>query len=136
MTAPLPTLEILMSPKNYFEMADELVEIRTQLGQFAIATEGVVPMLFVVWELWISTSPSYLTLVSSLYKVCALLWRFARRWYLERQLAAWKSVVSRMGGPFIFTNDPTYQPFVYADGMLRVLGHLAWLAEKGAERAQ
>ena len=130
------TLEILMSPKNYFEMANELVDLRTQFDYLTLAMEGILPMLFVVWELWVSTSPSYFTLVSSLYKICALIWRFARRWYLEREVRAWKKYVSSMGGPFISTNDPKYQPFVYADGMLRALGHLARLAEESTERPQ
>jgi len=39
---------------------------------------------------------------------------------LHYEVHEWMKIVRSIGGPFIRTNDPTYQPYVYADNMQRI----------------
>ena len=55
---------------------------------------------------------------------------------LKRQIHEWKEIVHSVGGPYISTNDETYQAYVYADGIQRLHNRLFWLTEKGTKRLE
>jgi hypothetical protein len=115
-----------MSPKNYFQIADEYVSLQkifsrdTLLEKLELWIEMIISpvimllMSCVKWEI-----PDMFQLMS--LQKCAQLWK---DWFRMRELRSeihiWISLVRSIGGPFISTNDAEYHVFVYADAMQRL----------------
>jgi hypothetical protein len=118
--------QILMSPKNYFEMADEYVSLQkifsrdTLLEKLELWIEMVIsPLIMIVMTIWNSTAPDMFQMMS--LQKCFQLWKdWFRMRELRSEIHTWISLVRSIGGPFISTNDAEYHVFVYADAMQRL----------------
>jgi hypothetical protein len=130
--------QILMHPKNYFEIADEYVSLQrifsrdTLLGKLELWIEMIITPLFMFVSAILNMSMPDMFQMMSLQK-CIQLWK---DWFHMRELRSeihkWIKIVRSVGGPFIASNDAEYHVFVYADGMQRL--HDLILAKERAKR--
>lgn len=118
--------DILLGPKNYFQIADEYVSLQrifsrdTLLEKLELWMEMVIsPLLMIVYAIFNGKTPDILSLLS--LQKCFTLWK---DWFRMRELRScihqWIQIVRSVGGPFISSNDAEYHMFVYADGMQRL----------------
>ena len=128
---------LILNRQNYFAIAEEY----TQLKQL-FKTETFYEKLSLFMKLAGNLLMSFLWKSSSI-SLALTCYRLAEDWkqyirYLElkTRLHEWKEIVHSAGGPFISTNDETYQSYVYADGMQRLHTALFGLTEKRAKRLQ
>ena len=118
--------QILMSPKNYFTIADEYVSLQrifsrdTLLEKLELWIEMIITPLFMLGSAILNMSMPDMFQMMSLQK-CVQLWK---DWFRMRELRSeihnWMRIVRSVGGPFIASNDAEYHVFVYADGMQRL----------------
>ena len=131
--------QILMTPSNYFSIADEYVSLQkifsrdTLLEKLELWIEMVIsPLIMIGMMIWEWKSPDMFQLMS-LQKFVQL-WK---DWFRMRELRSyihlWMRIVRSIGGPFISSNDAEYHVFVYADAMQRLRDSLL-ITEKGAKR--
>jgi hypothetical protein len=76
---------------------------------------------------------SPMSMAFSLYQVIAEWGKYIRYLDLKQQIHEWKEIIHSVGGPFISTNDETYQAYVYADGMQRLHDRLFGFTKKGTK---
>ena len=118
--------DILLSPKNYFELADEYVSLQrifsreTLLEKLELWMEMIIsPLMMIVFAIFNGHVPDILSILS--LQKCVTLWK---DWFRMREvrniMQMWIRVVRSIGGPFIASNDAEYHMFVYADGMQRL----------------
>lgn len=130
--------QILMHPKNYFEIADEYVSLQrifsrdTLLEKLELWVEMIItPLFMLVSALWNMSMPDMFQMMS--LQKCVQLWK---DWFHMRELRTeihgWIRTVRSVGGPFIASNDAEYHVFVYADGMQRL--HDLIISEERAKR--
>jgi hypothetical protein len=114
---------LILRPGTYFEDADNYVRLRKIyrpddfLSKISIWFDMIVSPLFtIISSIYSAEFPGIFSLIG-FYK-CAWLWI---EWFVYKDLAdevsLWVQYVRSIGGPFISTNDPTYQSFVYAHAM-------------------
>jgi hypothetical protein len=123
---PEQTLHFLMNKENYFEVAEEFLQLQTifikhtLLDKISLWIELLISptIMFLLW-LYTKQPPSFFAIMG-LYKTVEL-WQ---KWFRFRELAIgvreWTNIVRAIGGPFISTNDAKYHIYVYADGMQRI----------------
>lgn len=118
--------QILMHPKNYFEIADEYVSLQrifsrdTLLEKLELWVEMIITPLFMLVSAILNMSMPDMFQMMSLQK-CVQLWKdWFRMRELRTEIHSWMSIVRSIGGPFIASNDAEYHVFVYADGMQRL----------------
>jgi len=123
---PEQTLHFLMNKENYFEVAEEFLQLQTifikhtLLDKISLWIELLISptIMFLLW-LYTKQPPSFFAIMG-LYKTVEL-WQ---KWFRFRELAVavreWTNIVRAIGGPFISTNDAKYHIYVYADGMQRI----------------
>lgn len=134
--------DILLRPTNYFEIADEYIEL-----QGIFIKEGWIenlgnwmdmvfyPIFSFIMYFAYGHAPSIFTLLS-LHKTITLWTQWFRFKTLTYEIREWMKLIRSIGGPFISTNDPTYHVFVYADAMQRIQNELLRLTKKGAKCAK
>lgn len=126
--------DILLGPKNYFQIADEYVSLQrifsrdTLLEKLELWMEMVIsPLIMICLAIFNGKTPDILSILS--LQKCFTLWK---DWFRMRELRGyihtWIRIVRSIGGPFIASNDAEYHMFVYADGMQRL--HDALLVTK------
>jgi hypothetical protein len=114
---------VILRDGKYFEDADEYVRLHKiysptdWLSIASIWIEMIVsPLMTIVSSIYYAEAPGMLSAVG-FYK-CIWLWF---EWFvyksLSHEVSQWVQYVREIGGPFISTNDPTYQAFVYAHTM-------------------
>ena len=114
---------IILRDGTYFEDADNYVRLHNIynpsdfLSKISIWLEMIFSPLFTILSsIYNVELPSMLS-IFGFYK-CIFLWI---EWVVYKELTeevkTWIQHVRRIGGPFISTNDPTYQSFVYAHTM-------------------
>jgi hypothetical protein len=110
----------------YFEDADNYVRLRKIYrpsdfwNKISIWFEMIIsPIITVISSIYSGELPSMFTVIG-FYK-CIWLWI---EWViykdLNHEVSEWIRHIRELGGPFISTNDPTYQAFVYAHTMQQV----------------
>lgn len=108
---------------TYFEDADNYVRLHKIYSpgdiwsKISIWFEMIVsPFITIISSIYSSELPGIFSLLG-FYK-CAWFWI---EWFVYKDLAhevsLWIHHVRSIGGPFISTNDPMYQSFVYAHAM-------------------
>lgn len=132
---------ILQRPTNYFETADEYVELQgiflkeSWVEKLGIWIDMVVyPIISFVSCFAYNQTPTIFTMLS-LHKTIKLWTQWFRFKTLTYEIREWMNTIRSIGGPFISTNDPTYHVFVYADAMQRIQIELLRLTKKGTKRA-
>ena len=114
---------IILRPGTYFEDADEYVRLHKiynpddLLSKIGIWVEMIISPLFsILSAIYNAELPGLLT-VLGFYKT---VWLWIE-WFiykdLSHEISEWTKYVREIGGPFISTNDATYQSFVYAHTM-------------------
>lgn len=58
--------------------------------------------------------------LTSLFRSFKLWYDYYRYRTLQSEIHEWSQIIDAVGGPFISTNDPTYQAYIHADGMQRI----------------
>ena len=125
---------LILNKKNYFSIAEEYITLKPlfktdtfyeKLGLFMKLIGNV--LMSIVWN----SSPMSIGL--GIYQ-CLMTWKeYLHYLDIKRQIHEWKEIVHSSGGPFIVTNDETYQAYVYADGIQRLHNYLFGLTKKGAK---
>ena len=128
---------LILNKKNYFARADEYVNLKQR---FKTETFYETLSLFMklignllLSFLWKSNSMS---VALTLYRMMEDWKEYLRYLTLKSEISTWKDLIHSVGGPFISTNDETYQAYIYADGMQRYHNALFGLTEKGAKCIQ
>ena len=114
---------IILRDGTYFKDADEYVRLHKVYSpediwsKISIWIEMVIsPLMTIITSIYYAELPGMLSAIG-FYK-CFWLWV---EWFLYKDLSyevsCWVNHVRELGGPFISTNDPKYQAFVYAHTM-------------------
>lgn len=113
---------LLVHTKHYFKDADELIQLEKVYGTpswFLRIDMWFTPIFLIFKFLTTHSIPNVLS-VLSIYK-CIRSWiDWFRYKELRNSCIQWKQITDSFGGPYIATNDITYLPYVYADGMQRI----------------
>lgn len=134
--------DILLSPTNYFELADEYVSLQrifsreTLLEKLELWMEMVIsPLMMFAFSFFKGESPDILSILS--LQKCINLWK---DWFRMRELRdimqKWIHIIRTIGGPFIASNDAEYHMFVYADGMQRLHDSLFLITKESTKRSK
>ena len=112
---------LVLNNKNYFAIADEYVNLKplfktdTFYEKLSLFMKLIGNLLLtIVWK----TQPMSIGLI--LYRLYDDWKQYLHYLDIKRQIHEWKELVHSAGGPYISTNDDTYQSYVYADGMQRL----------------
>jgi len=119
-------LFVALEGGNYFEKAEEYISLHAKfnpesfISKISLWIEMIVGPLVTIITAIIEQKPPSIFSVMSFYN-CLNTWL---DWFgykqLQYEVGEWIKIVRSIGGPFIRTNDPTYQPYVYADNMQRI----------------
>jgi hypothetical protein len=117
---------IILRPGTYFEDADNYVRLHKiynpddLLSQISIWIEMILSPLFTILSaLYNQELPGVLSLIG-IYKTVWLWIEWVLYKELSHEVSLWVSHVRELGGPFISTNNPSYQAFVYAHTMQKM----------------
>lgn len=131
--------QMLLSPNNYFQIAEEYVGLQEiflkdgWIENISLWIDMIVyPIVSFVSIFVYHQSPTIFSMIS-LHKTITLWTQWLRFKTLTYEIREWTSIIRSIGGPFISTNDPMYHIFVYADGMQRCWNSLFVLSEKGTK---
>ena len=134
--------KILLSPNNYFEVAEEYVSLQniflkeSWLDNLSLWIDMVIYPIFSFVSIFMySQTPTMFTMLS-LHKTITIWSNWFRFKTLTYEIREWMNTVRSIGGPFISVNDPTYHVFVYADGMQRIWNSLFVLPKKGTKSSK
>jgi len=124
---------------DYFKKAEQFVQLQTifiqdsYVGKISLWVDMIVsPIISIIMFCMYGETPSMFSLLS--FQKCGKLWY---QWFefkiLAEEIRVWRQIIKDVKGPFIATNDPTYQVYVYADAMERLRSSLLGLSKKGAK---
>jgi hypothetical protein len=127
---PEQTLHFIMKNENYFEVAEEFLQLQTifikhtLLDKVSLWIEMLLnPIIMILMSWYTKQSPSIFTMIG--FHKTIKLWQ---SWFRFQELAnvvrEWTKIIRAIGGPFISTNDAKYHIYVYADGMQRIRNSL------------
>lgn len=123
----------ILNIKNYFEIAEEYAILEKKYRNLTInfwIDMVIYPVFLVLSVVFLGQSIGIFT-VMSIHKTVTKWQEYVHYLILKQEIREWKTVAHSIGGPFISTNDTTYQSYVYADSMHRLLGSL--LTKKGSK---
>jgi len=101
--------------KPYFAMSEEYINLREKLSWYNLIDMVFYPLYILFTEF---TPMCVFGLLRGIQK-----WvEFIRYIELEQEVFNWGILVKGLGGPWISTNNGKYHPYVYADGMERIVG--------------
>ena len=123
---PEQTLHFLMKKENYFEVAEEFLQLQaifithTIADKISLWAEMLMsPIIMIITWFYTKELPGIFAMMG-LHKTVEL-WK---KWFRFRELAVtvreWTTIIRSVGGPFISTNDAKFHIYVYADGMQRI----------------
>lgn len=112
---------LVLNKKNYFAMADEYIKLK-QLFKTDTFYEKLSLFMALIGNILMSIlfKSNSMSLAFTCYQSFEKFKGYMRYLDLKRQISDWTQIVRSQGGPFISTNDETYQSYVYADGMQRL----------------
>lgn len=128
---------LILNRHEYFAVAEEYTQLKqlfktdTFYEKLSLFMKLIGNMLMSF--LWKSSS---ISLALTCYRMVEDWKQYIRYMELKNTLHEWKEVVRSAGGPFISTNDDTYQSYVYADGMQRLHTALFGLPKERAKRLE
>jgi len=113
-----------LTDDRYFALSEEYVELKMKfyceelLDTMYLWFDMVFYPIYIVIRLcMLDFSAMY---VFTLIKTYHLWVDWLRLQELEKKVDSWKTTVRSLGGPWISSNTPELQVFVYADGMERI----------------
>ena len=126
---------LVLNKKNYFAIADEYIELHSRFKTDTYyETLNVFMKLLGNLLLSILFRSSPMSIALSLYQTVQVILEYIRYLDMKQQIREWKEIVHSIGGPFISTNDETYQSYVYADGIQRLHNNLFGFTKERAKR--
>ena len=130
---------ILTHEKDYFIKAERYLERYKQFNpetyyeKALLLVDMILTPLISIANFFITKSAPSIMSFMSVQKVVTIWYEYYEYKCLQKEIREWKSIVQSIGGPFISANDPLYSPYVYADGMMRILLSLS-IAKKSTKR--
>lgn len=126
---------LILNNTNYFADAEEYIQLN-QLFKTETFYEKLSVFMKLIGNLLVSIlwKSQALSMAFTVYRMVDDWKQYVRYCILQKRLREWKEIVRSVGGPFISTNDETYQPYVYADGMQRLHSSLFGLSKERAKR--
>lgn len=125
MTAPILT-KLILNDSDYFEIAEQYTQLNTKfnpdgyLGKISLWVEMIVSPIVTFIMMIVNQEPPGIFNMLSFHKTITLWQDWFEYQDLKRHVHRWMNIVRSIGGPFIATNDPVYQAYVYADAMQRI----------------
>jgi len=117
---------VIQRPGTYFEDADNYVRLHKIyspddiLSKISIWIEMIIsPLMTIISSFYNQELPGLLSLIG-IYKTVWLWIEWVIYKDLSSEISQWTKHVREMGGPFISTNDPSYQAYVYAHTMQQI----------------
>lgn len=124
---PNVVYHLLTHEKDYFVKAERYVQLYNQFNPDSYYEKAVLlvdmiltPLISIANFFITKSAPSIMSFLS-VQKVVTIWYEYYEYKCLQTEIRSWKDIVHSMNGPFISTNDPLYSPYVYADGMMRLL---------------
>ena len=116
---------IQIEKKPYFSLVEEYLKLQKKFHNKTFFEIFLLVMDMILYPLYIfyqviqkDFSPFYIMSLSK----CYFLWiEYFRFYELKNDINSWITVVKKLDGPWISTNDPEYHLYVYADSMERIL---------------
>lgn len=124
-TAPMLT-QVILNDSDYFGIAEAYTELHKKfnpdgyLGIISLWVEMVISPLVMFVMMIMNQEPPGIFNMLSIHKTITLWQDWFEYHDLRRHVHRWMNIVRSIGGPFIATNDPSYQAYVYADTMQRI----------------
>jgi len=117
---------LVLNTKPYFKMADEFVRLNqlfkneTTFEKLNFWIDMVIhPLINIISILLFKQQLGVFTILS-IHKTVTKWQSYLKYLELKTEIDEWKAIIHSIGGPFISTNDDTYQSYVYADGIQRL----------------
>lgn len=117
---------LVLNKKPYFKIAEEFVKLNqlfkneTTFEKLSFWGDMIIhPLMNIISILFFNQEMGIFTILM-IYKTLSKWQNYFRYLELKQNIHEWKVVVQSVGGPFISTNDDTYQSYIYADGMQRL----------------
>jgi hypothetical protein len=128
---------LILNNTNYFADADEYIKLK-QLFKTETFYEKLSVFMKLIGNLLLSIlwKSSRLSLGLTVYRLIEEWKQYIRYRTLKTKIHEWKDILHSIGGPFISTNDDTYQSYVYADGMQRLHTALLGLPKERTKRLE
>jgi hypothetical protein len=124
------TQHIILNTKNYFQIAEEFVNLNKLFKQETLFEKlnfwidmVVYPLYLIFSTIWFEQPVGMFTMLS-IHKTVSKWQQYLKFLELKEKTDEWKRLIQSIGGPFISTNDETYHVYVYADGMQRSYNNL------------
>lgn len=126
---------LVLNNTNYFADAEEYIQLH-QLFKTETFYEKLSLFMKLIGNLLLSIlwKSQAMSMAFTVYRMVSDWREYLHYRELRRRLYEWKDVVHSVGGPFISTNDETYHPYVYADGMQRLHTALFGLPKERTKR--
>lgn len=132
--------KIIIDEKDYFVKAEKYLDLYKKFNPETYYEKALLlvdmfltPLIGLANLIFKHEPPSMFSLLS-VQKVITIWYEYYEYKRLQNVIREWKSIVQSIGGPFISANDSLYTPYVYADGMMRILLSLS-VAKESAKRA-
>jgi Na+-translocating ferredoxin:NAD+ oxidoreductase RnfG subunit len=118
--------QIILNKVDYFETAEIYAQLSKKfnpdgyLGIISLWVEMIIsPIVTFVMAIYNQEAPGIFSMLS-LHKTITLWQEWFEYQTVKKHVHGWMNIVRSIGGPFISTNDPDYQAYVYADTMQRI----------------
>lgn len=120
----LKKLGLKVEKKPYFSLVEEFLDLQkkfetTFFEKCLLGIDMILYPLYMLCQIWLGDySPFYILAFSKTYGLWIEYFRFRE---LHEEINSWKSIVKKVDGPWISTNDSQYHLYVYADAMQRLV---------------
>jgi len=136
---------LVLNTKPYFKIADEFVRLNqlfkneTTFEKLNFWVDMVIHPLINIISIIVFKQQLGIFTILSIQKTVTKWQSYLRYLEVKTEINEWNAIINSIGGPFISTNDDTYQSYVYADGMQRLHDSLfrrlpVALSKKGSKR--
>lgn len=110
----------IRNAKEYFVLAQDYVTLSHVFDSPDYWTYLDFFFPFILIGMWVVSGEIDFMSLTSLFRSFSLWYDYFRYRTLKSEIHEWSQIIDAVGGPFISTNDPIYQSYVYADGMQRI----------------
>ena len=120
----LKKLGLKIEAKPYFSLVEEFLYLQKNFETtfFEICLLGIDMILYplyILYQIFLGDfSPFYILSISKTYELWIEYFRYRE---LKEEINSWISIVKKVDGPWISTNNSQYHLYVYADAMQRLV---------------
>ena len=119
MRVPAPALtQIILNDSSYFEIAEQYTELHKKFspsGYYSVISlwvEMIISPIVMFAMMIVNQEPPGIFNMLSIHKTITLWQDWFEYQTLKNHVHRWMNIVRSIGGPFISTNDPSYQAYV------------------------